>query len=85
MEQSEKIDTLIKVAKKYKIDRPKPYAKVEYWDSVNERIQVIEFGGDKEVSGWEYSGVKAPSKLAWFLLGTAWAALIIWMVIWFSK
>lgn len=82
MTQEEKIDSLVEVSKKYKIDEPKPYARVEYWDSVSNKTQVVEFGGDDKVSGWEYSGIKSPSRMAWFLLGMAYATLLCWVAIW---
>jgi hypothetical protein len=72
----QKLDKKIEVAEKYKLDRPKPYAKVEYIHG--DRHEVVEFGEDKP-SGCELG------KLAWFLLGMGWASLVSWVTWWFIR
>ena len=78
MNQKEKIDTLIGVAKKYKIDM-EPYTRIEWLHPRTGRYEVVEFGDIKE------SDEKELGKLAWFLLGMGWASLVSWVTWWFIR
>lgn len=81
MNKREKIDTLIDVAKKYKIDDPGvPYVVVRYWHPNSNTRETVELGGSTKVQHVVVR--REPATLAWFVLGMGYMLLISALLFW---